>query len=141
MGMTNAAKKPVGTRPFKADTSDLIREMRQGTPSSVIPDLALCFGMSQDRLFEVLRLPRSTMKARISKNALLSGSEQDRIYRAERVWNRALEVLEDETAARAWISRNNRSMGGNAPLSLLDTEVGYELVLDTLGRIEYGVVS
>ena len=31
--------------------------------------------------------------------------------------------------------RSNRSLGGEAPLSLLDTEVGYELVPDTLGRI------
>jgi putative toxin-antitoxin system antitoxin component (TIGR02293 family) len=81
------------------------------------------------------------MKSRISKNASLSASEQDRIYRADRVWSRAVEVLEDEDAARAWIRRANRSLGGAAPLSLLDTEVGYELVLDTLSRIEYGVVS
>lgn len=115
--------------------------MRRGTPSSVIPIMASRFGMSQDGLFDVLRLPRSTMKSRISKNETLSGSEQDRIYRADRVWLRAMEVLEDEDAARAWIRRSNRSLGGEAPLSLLDTEVGYELVLDTLGRIEYGIVS
>lgn len=63
------------------------------------------------------------------------------MYRAERVWSRAVEVLEDEDSARLWINRNNRSLGGEAPLALLDTEVGYELVLDTLARIEYGVVS
>lgn len=128
-------------RSFQGDTSDMIRNMRSGTPASIIPDLANRFGMSQDGLFDVLRLPRSTMKGRISKNALLSSSEQDRMYRAAKVWLRAVAVLEDEVAARAWINRNNRSLGGETPLSLLDTEVGYELVLDTLGRIEYGVVS
>lgn len=126
---------------FAGDTSDMIRDMRFGTPASVIPDLARRLGLSQDGLFDVLRLPRSTMKARISKNEMLSSSEQDRMYRADRVWSRTLEVLEDEDAARSWIGRNNRSLGGEAPLSLLDTEVGYELVLDTLGRIENGVVS
>ena len=50
-------------------------------------------------------------------------------------------VFEDENAAREWINRDNRSLGGESPLSLLDTEAGYELVLDTLGRIEYGVVA
>ena len=63
------------------------------------------------------------------------------MYRADRVWNRALAVLEDENAVRDWINRDNRSLGGESPLSLLDTEAGYELVLDTLGRIEYGVVA
>ncbi|MYM87088.1 DUF2384 domain-containing protein [Rugamonas sp. FT82W] len=115
--------------------------MRHGVPASVIPAMASRLGLSQDGLFEVLRLPRSTMKGRISRNETLSASEQDRLYRADCAWSRALQVLEDEDAARAWLRRPNRSLGGEAPLSLLDTEAGYELVLDILGRIEYGVVS
>lgn len=126
---------------FHGDPAAVIEGMRRGTPASVILALASRLGMSQDGLFDILRLPRSTMKSRISKDETLSTSEQDRMYRADRVWRRALEVLEDEDAARAWIRRGNRSLGGEAPLSLLDTEVGYELVLDTLGRIEYGIVS
>jgi len=126
---------------FHGDPATVIQDMRRGTPASVILALAGRFGMSQDGLFDVLRLPRSTMKSRISKDETLSASEQDRMYRADRVWRRAMEVLEDEDAVRAWIRRGNRSLGGEAPLSLLDTEVGYELVLDTLGRIEYGIVS
>ncbi|MBV6324737.1 hypothetical protein [Duganella violaceipulchra] len=53
----------------------------------------------------------STMKSRISNSLTLSASEQDRIYRANRVCLRALEVLEDEDAARAWIRRSNRTLG------------------------------
>ncbi|USX17271.1 DUF2384 domain-containing protein [Oxalobacteraceae bacterium OTU3CAMAD1] len=34
-----------------------------------------------------------------------------------------------------------RSLGGVTPLSLLGTPAGDELVLDTLGRIEQGIVS
>ncbi len=61
--------------------------------------------------------------------------------RVERVFWRAQQVFEDAAAAVAWISRPNRALGGVAPLTVLDTEAGYELVLDTLGRIEYGVFS
>ena len=81
------------------------------------------------------------MKGRISNNGVLSATEQDRIYRAEKVLARTVEVLEDDEAATKWINQANRSLGGEVPLALLDTEVGYELVLDTLGRIEYGIVS
>jgi putative toxin-antitoxin system antitoxin component (TIGR02293 family) len=126
---------------FQGDATEIIRKMRAGTPARVIPILAARLGLSQERLFETLKLPKSTMKARISDNALLSSAEQDRVYRAEKVWTRALGVLEDELAAKRWITRENRSLGGEAPLSMLDTEAGYELVLDTLGRIEFGVVS
>jgi putative toxin-antitoxin system antitoxin component (TIGR02293 family) len=126
---------------FAGNPSEIISQMRNGTPAKVIPELASRIGISQDGLFQMLRLPKSTMKARISKNDLLSVSEQDRLYRTEKVLTRALAVLEDDESAKAWVVRGNRSLGGEAPLSLLDTEVGYELVLDTLGRIEYGIVS
>jgi uncharacterized protein (DUF2384 family) len=33
------------------------------------------------------------------------------------------------------------SLGGKTPLSLLDTMEGYELVMTTLARIEYGVYA
>jgi putative toxin-antitoxin system antitoxin component (TIGR02293 family) len=81
------------------------------------------------------------MKVRAKKNAPLSAIEQDRLYRAEKVLQRAQSVFEDVVAARIWITRDNRSLGGVSPLSLLGTEAGYELVLDTLGRIECGVIS
>ena len=126
---------------FAGDTSVVIRRLRSGTPASVIPVMASRFGITEDSLFDHLRLPRNTLADQIHKNAVLSSTEQDRLYRAFRVWKRTLEVLEDQNSARRWIIRENRSLGGEAPLALLDTEVGYELVLDTLGRIEYGVVA
>lgn len=126
---------------FAGDTSVVIERLRNGTPASVIPVMASCFGIAQDSLFDHLRLPRIALADRMRKHAVLSSTEQDRLYRAFRVWKRTLEVLEDDHSARRWIVRENRALGGEAPLALLDTEVGYELVLDTLGRIEYGVVA
>lgn len=93
---------------FHGDSATVIEDMRHGVPASVIPAMASRLGLSQDGLFEVLRLPRSTMKGRISKNETLSASEQDRLYRADRAWSRALQVLEDEDAARAWLRHPNR---------------------------------
>ena len=140
-GAAGKGQVPTSATAFAGDPSEIIRSMRSGMPADIIPGLAARIGISQDGLFQLLRLPKSTMKARISKNDALSPSEQDRLYRTEKVLARACAVLEDEASAKAWVVRENRSLGGEAPLALLDTEVGYELVLDTLGRIEYGIVS
>jgi putative toxin-antitoxin system antitoxin component (TIGR02293 family) len=129
------------TTAFKGDAYDIISKMRVGVPARAVPGVAASLGLSQDRLLEFLRLPKSTVKGRISANGLLSATEQDRVYRAESILSSAVRVLEDEIAARAWVSRPNRALGGEVPLALLDTEAGYELVMDTLGRIEYGVVT
>lgn len=138
---TVAVRIPRAARAFEGDAFKIITIMRRGTPARTVPGIASNLGVSQDRLFELLRLPKSTVKGRISADGKLSATEQDRVYRAEKVLSRALEVLEDEDAAKGWLNQANRSLGGEIPLALLDTEVGYELVLDTLGRIEYGVVS
>lgn len=140
---TRVARSDTGSAPsaFAGDTVDVIARMRTGTPARTIPHIASTLGISQDKLFELLDLPKSTVKGRISANGMLSPTEQDRVYRAEKVLARAVQVLEDEDAARTWLNRENRSLGGEIPLALLDTEPGYELVLDTLGQIEYGVVS
>lgn len=115
--------------------------MRSGTPAHMVPETAGRIGISNERLYEALRLPGSTIKSRISKGQTLAPAEQDRLYRVDRVFGRAVQVLEDEEAARRWINQENRALGGESPLSLLDTEAGYELVLDTLARIEYGVYA
>ena len=126
---------------FIGDTSTVMREMRRGTSARIVPQVARRLGLSQERLLAYLRLPKSTMKGRVSKGQALASVEQDRMYRVSRVLNRAVEVLEDEDAARGWLKRENRSLGGDSPLSILDTEAGYELVLNTLSQIEYGVIS
>lgn len=121
--------------------NDAVRAMREGISAAIVPALAQELGISQESLLDQLHLPRSTIKRRISQKALLSPSEQDRVYRVTKVLERATEVLGDGAAAKAWTLQINRSLGGESPLSLLDTEAGYERVMDTLGRIEYGVVA
>lgn len=139
--IVGASNAPSPLKAFPGDAVELISKMRNGTPARTVRTIASSLGISQDNLFDLLRLPRSTVKGRIASNGTLSATEQDRMYRAENVLTRALQVLEDEVAAKTWLNQANRSLGGEVPLALLDTEVGYELVLDTLGRIEYGVVS
>lgn len=54
---------------------------------------------------------------------------------------RAREVLGDPEAARVWIITQNRSLGGQVPLSLIRTNKGRDQVMEALGRLEAGVVG
>jgi putative toxin-antitoxin system antitoxin component (TIGR02293 family) len=57
------------------------------------------------------------------------------------VVGRANEVFEEPEAALHWLKSPNSALSGATPLSLLDTDIGAESVLDTLGRIEHGVFA
>ncbi len=58
--------------------------------------------------------------------------------RLSRITARAIEVFEDEAAARHWLQAPSRVLGC-APLALLDTDEGAARVEAELGRIEHGL--
>ena len=92
---------------------------------------------SPQRLMRVIQINERTAQRRRERGAL-SAEESDRIARIARVSQRAIDSLGDENRAREWLKRPNRALQDAAPLDLLSTDAGSELVTDELGRIEYG---
>lgn len=79
--------------------------------------------------------------ARRKREGALSPEESAKLVRFARVVERAETVFEDADSALNWLQSPNASLGGVTPLSLLDTDIGADSVLDTLGRIEHGVFA
>ena len=72
---------------------------------------------------------------------MLSTEESAKLLRFARVVERAEEFFQAAEPALAWLKADNAALGGVTPLSLLDTDIGADSVLDTLGRIEHGVFA
>ncbi|MDP2882807.1 MAG: DUF2384 domain-containing protein [Azonexus sp.] len=121
--------------------SEQVRISRIGLPASTVDVMAKRLGMSRTLFLGEIDMKQSTIERRLAEKKPLTTTETDRLYRVEKVLARATEVLEDETAATAWIQHRIRSLGGVTPLSLLDTDAGVDLVMDTLGRIEHGIAA
>ena len=63
------------------------------------------------------------------------------MYRIAYIARMATDVFGTLEKARAWLHAENQALGGNTPISFLDTEVGERQVEDLLNRINYGVLS
>jgi putative toxin-antitoxin system antitoxin component (TIGR02293 family) len=61
--------------------------------------------------------------------------------RLARVVERAEDVFGDLNTALDWLKSVNAALLGATPLSMLDTDIGAENIMDTLGRIEHGVFA
>jgi putative toxin-antitoxin system antitoxin component (TIGR02293 family) len=108
---------------------------------SVDAEIAHLFAMNISELFEVLASPQKLAERLNSRRDPFSEKNLAVLRRAVKIWPRAIEVLGDESTARQWLTQTNRSLGGIAPLVLLGDENDCTMVSDTLGRIEYGIVS
>lgn len=69
----------------------------------------------------------------------LSPEESDRLYRLARLYERAVEVVGSEDAARQWLKKKHLRLGGRMPLDLARYEPGVREVENLLGRVERGI--
>jgi putative toxin-antitoxin system antitoxin component (TIGR02293 family) len=114
--------------------------IRDGIPSAAVDALTRTLRVPQSELASSLGIPDRTL-ARRKKEGRLTSEESAKLVRLARVIERSEEVFEDLDAALDWLKSPNVSLAGATPLSLLDTDIGGESVMDTLGRIEHGVFA
>jgi len=119
---------------------DWVAVIREGIPSDATVSLAEWVGISQAELAAALGIPQRTL-ARRMREGILSSEESAKIVRLARVVQRAAEVFQDLDTALDWLKSPNAALAREAPLHLLDTDVGGDSVMDTLGRIEHGVFA
>ena len=114
--------------------------VRQGIAAGAVDAAVRVVGIGQTELAKALDIPERTL-ARRKKEGLLNRDESGKLVRLARVVERAAEVFEDGQAALGWLKSPNAALGSVSPISLLDTDLGADAVLNTLGRIEHGVFA
>ena len=106
-----------------------VRALRQGLELT-LGDVAHVLGVSE----------RSVMRKEQS-HAPLSVAEGDRAYRLARVADLATELIGDAVRARGWLKTPHRYLGDQTPIAMLDTEIGTDLVIESLYAVAYGGVA
>lgn len=120
--------------------NDFAQYIRAGLPWRAYDTLTAHFRLSNEELVAPLGLSIPTIKRRKPEKRM-SVVASDRLFRIATVLTRAVETLGSEEKASRWLRKPNRTLSGDTPLSQLDTTIGYEKVLETLLRIEYGIYS
>ncbi|MET1084309.1 MAG: antitoxin Xre/MbcA/ParS toxin-binding domain-containing protein [Burkholderiales bacterium] len=119
---------------------DWVGMIREGIPAAALESVLSAVNVSQSELAQALGIPERTL-ARRKREGILNSEESSKLLRLARVVSRASEVFGEPAAAVNWLKSPNAALRGDAPLTLLDTDIGAESVLDTLGRIEHGVFA
>ena len=95
-----------------------------------ISDVARVLGMSE----------RNMMRREQGETAL-SVADADRAYRLAHVADLAVELLGDTERAKTWLKSGHDYLGGETPVAMMETEIGTDLVIESLYAIAYGGVA
>lgn len=119
---------------------DLAVAATEGLPAEAAYRVVESGLLDADELYQLV-IPRRTLDRRRDDKEPLTVAESDRLLRVVGVILRAIEALGDAAKASKWLRTSNRSLRGEVPLSLLETDIGARMVERALGRMEHGVYS
>lgn len=123
--------------------AEFIAAVRKGLPVRALDAITADLAQAHISQLEVYKLVGSgrTLQRKRAANSALSPVESDRLARLARVLVRARKAIGDATRSRLWLAEPNRSLNGERPIDLLDSDTGTTAVERVLGRIEHGVFS
>jgi putative toxin-antitoxin system antitoxin component (TIGR02293 family) len=132
---------------FRASAQDRVDLLHLGIPASVVGDLADRMRVSRETLYDTLRLPRSSVIARIRAGEALPQEQAERVIGLAKLIGQ-VEALVEEAGDPAgfdayrwmgqWMERTIPALGGKTPRSYMDSMTGQGIVSNLVEMIQSG---
>lgn len=105
----------------------------------LIKEIAKRFDLNKVDIKHLFGISESTQFRYEKQNPVLKIAVVDRLERFNRIIKLALELFEDETETKRWLSTPKTDLSGETPLQALATDAGAKKVEAMLYRAEYGM--
>jgi putative toxin-antitoxin system antitoxin component (TIGR02293 family) len=129
----------LGLKKAPRDDLEWAELAQTGLSSAAVDTLAAALGWTREKLAKALDLVPRTVARRLARGERLTVPESERVLRVARVLARANDVLEGEAKAKTWLEEPSMALAGRAPIDLLRTDIGTEVVLTELLKIDHGM--
>jgi putative toxin-antitoxin system antitoxin component (TIGR02293 family) len=121
---------------------DLVTLSEKGLPKRAVSRLVKLLSINPGEIASLLLVSRKTVERyKGDLETHLSRAVSERVLRIAIVAERCGEVFGDAKRCSEWLKSENAALGGRTPLGLMRSDFGIEMVLNELGRIEYGIIS
>ena len=122
---------------LETSEKDFLSVARKGIPKSKLLAIARESGLTLKELSSYLRISTRSIQEKEPSQYLAPGPSERALYIAK-LFNTGKEIFGSMDKFHNWLNIENSAMGGEKPVSYLDTFSGIQLVLDELNAIEYG---
>ncbi len=137
----NLATALGGARVLGARRPDLAAAIRAGLPVTALEHVAENLALEPAEQARVLAVSVRTLQRLGKQRGRLDAAASDRLVRLARIYTDAAWLFEDDDKAARWLRAANPALDGEAPLALLDTDVGTRRVEAVLDRLQHGIYT
>jgi putative toxin-antitoxin system antitoxin component (TIGR02293 family) len=130
-----------GLKPLKVSNDfDIINLARKGFSKRALLALAKEIALNIQELSNILHISERTLQ-RYDDDAIIKTEYAEKAVELARLYTRGEEVFGSMDKFKLWIKAPGHVFKGEAPVDLLDTSAGFDMVFKELGRIEHGVFA
>lgn len=135
---------------YRASGIERVELIRAGVPAVLLAQMGLEMDISKERLYETLRLPRSSVDRKIRNNDALSPEQSERVIGLERLIGQVQVMVEQSGNPKGfnsskwvgeWLERPLPALGGETPADYMDTMEGQEMVSRLLAQSQSGAYA
>ena len=119
---------------------DFISLARKGFSKQSLLSLAKKISLNIQELCVIMHISERTLQ-RYDNSAMIKSEYAEKAVELARLYTRGEEVFGSIDKFKLWMKTPGYIFNGEAPLSLLDTSAGFDMVFKELGRIEHGIFA
>lgn len=119
---------------------DIINLTREGLPKRVLVALAKRISITLQELADIMHISERTFQ-RYEDDNIVKTEYAEKAIELARLYTRGEEVFGSMDKFKLWMKTPNYAFKNEVPVSLLDTSIGFSMVLKELGRIEHGIFA
>lgn len=113
---------------------------KKGLPKKSLLNLSQQLNIPVKAIASLLHLNERTIQRKDDLD-LLDELTSAQLLQIAEVYTCGMEVFQDADNFHVWMNSNSTALGHQKPIALLSSSYGVQMVLDELGRIEYGIFA
>jgi putative toxin-antitoxin system antitoxin component (TIGR02293 family) len=118
----------------------MLQLTRNGLRKRLLLSLAKKISLTIQELADIMHISERTLQ-RYDDDTIVKVEYAEKAVELARLYTRGEEVFGSLDKFKIWMKTPLHVFKGEAPVSLLDTSVGFDMVFKELGRIEHGIFA
>lgn len=125
---------------FEISDKEFLIGARKGIKKATLLSIAHESGLTLKELSSYLRISTRSIQGK-ELSQLIDPSTSERALFIAKLFKAGIDIFGSQGKFHSWLNVANPAMGGEKPVSYLDTFSGIQLVLDELNAIEFGFTA